>query len=124
MGHGPVPVLGQSAAPQPFNLFLFSFSFLFCFLLIFGLKLLQNLYFEIRPTIKVCKSFPLLSETYREGFGSRTKQNLKKGARQGEGMHEMMHDFMCKIYKIFSQKLGCYKSNPLKMNLALEIRVG
>jgi hypothetical protein len=27
---------------------------------------------------------------------------------QGGGMHEMMHDFMCKFYKFFSQKLGCY----------------
>ena len=24
----------------------------------------------------------------------------------------------------FLQKLGCYKPNPLKMNLALEIRIG
>jgi hypothetical protein len=30
-GRGLVPVLGRSAALQPFNLFPFSFSFLFCF---------------------------------------------------------------------------------------------
>jgi hypothetical protein len=58
-------------------------------------------------------------------FGSRTRQIFEKCANaKWKKMHEMMHDFMCKFYKFLSQKLGCYKSNPLKMNLTLEIRDG
>jgi hypothetical protein len=35
-----------------------------------------------------------------------------------------VYDFMCAKCLNPFQNLGCYKSNPLKMNLALEIRVG
>jgi hypothetical protein len=35
-------------------------------------------------------------------------KTLKSVQMQSDGMHEMMHDFMCKFYKFFSQKLGCY----------------
>jgi hypothetical protein len=35
----------------------------------------------------------------------------------GEGMHELMHDFMCKFYKKKSQKLGCYKNTGHRPDL-------
>jgi hypothetical protein len=109
MAHGPLLDPGQILAPGPFSPFLISF-FLFCFHLNFGLKLLQNLYFEFWPTFEFCKSFPLLSEHTGKVLIQEQSKTIKKMQVHGEGMHELMHDFMCKFYKKNSQKLGCYNS--------------
>jgi hypothetical protein len=83
----------------------------------FGLKLLQNLCFEFWPTFEFCKSFPLLSKHTGKVLIQEQSKTRKKMQVHGEGMHELMHDFMCKFYKKNSQKLGCYKNTGHRPDL-------
>jgi hypothetical protein len=45
------------------------------------------------------ESFPLLSEHTGKILVQEQSKILKSVQMQGGGMHELMHDFMCKFYK-------------------------
>ena len=78
--------------------------------LILLIKYLSGLVFEMFPT---CQSL---------NFKFKTQNSLKlQMAFNSNRMHRML-SYNCKTFQIGN--LGCYKPTHLKMNLALEIRVG